>query len=153
MLTALGVIFGVAAVIAMLAIGSGAKAFILDQMRLIGTNNIVIEHQEPSKSKDEPEDVAATTTANNESKLKTWAPGISVADLDIIEKDIRTIDVISPEIIRETKAIFNGKLLDIRCVGVRNAFFSLNQLDVSRGQLFTQTHFDQKKAVCVMRGF
>ena len=33
-LTALGIVFGVAAVIAMLAIGSGAKKFILDQMKL-----------------------------------------------------------------------------------------------------------------------
>jgi putative ABC transport system permease protein len=150
MLTALGVVFGVAAVIAMLAIGSGAKAFILDQMRLIGTNNIVIEHQEPSKNNGETEDVAATTTANNESKLKTWAPGISVSDLEVIETDIPSIDVVSPEIIRETKAIFNGKLLDVRCVGVRNAFFELNQLVLSRGQFFTQTHFTQKKAVCVI---
>ena len=42
-LTALGIIFGVAAVIAMLAIGTGAKQSILDQMKLIGSNNIVIK--------------------------------------------------------------------------------------------------------------
>ena len=42
-LTALGIIFGVAAVIAMLAIGTGAKQSILEQMKLIGTNNIVVE--------------------------------------------------------------------------------------------------------------
>ena len=42
-LTALGIIFGVGAVIAMLAIGTGAKQSILDQMKLIGTNNIVIQ--------------------------------------------------------------------------------------------------------------
>lgn len=42
-LTALGIVFGVAAVIAMLAIGNGAKQSILEQMKLIGTNNIVIK--------------------------------------------------------------------------------------------------------------
>ena len=42
-LTALGIIFGVGAVIAMLAIGTGAKQSILDQMKLIGTNNIVVK--------------------------------------------------------------------------------------------------------------
>ena len=52
-LTALGVVFGVAAVIAMLAIGSGAKKFILDQMRLIGTNNIVFTHQSLDENKSE----------------------------------------------------------------------------------------------------
>jgi putative ABC transport system permease protein len=42
-LTALGIIFGVAAVIAMLAIGNGAQQEILEQIRLVGVNNIVIE--------------------------------------------------------------------------------------------------------------
>ena len=41
LLTALGIIFGVAAVIAMLAIGSGAKQEILEQIKLVGVNNIV----------------------------------------------------------------------------------------------------------------
>ena len=42
-LTALGIIFGVAAVIAMLAIGNGAQEEILEQIKLVGVNNIVIE--------------------------------------------------------------------------------------------------------------
>jgi putative ABC transport system permease protein len=42
-LTALGIIFGVAAVISMLAIGSGAQQEILEQIKLVGVNNIIIE--------------------------------------------------------------------------------------------------------------
>src|SRR6476469_304042 len=41
-LTSLGILFGVASVIAMLAIGSGAEREILEQMKLLGANNIVI---------------------------------------------------------------------------------------------------------------
>src|SRR5438046_9864018 len=41
-LTALGILFGVASVIAMLAIGNGAEHEILEQMKLLGANNIVI---------------------------------------------------------------------------------------------------------------
>ena len=41
-LTSLGILFGVASVIAMLAIGSGAEQEILEQMKLLGANNIVI---------------------------------------------------------------------------------------------------------------
>jgi putative ABC transport system permease protein len=43
LLTALGIIFGVAAVIAMLAIGNGAQQEILEQIKLVGVNNIVIK--------------------------------------------------------------------------------------------------------------
>ncbi len=41
-LTALGIIFGVAAVISMLAIGKGAQKEILDQIKMVGVNNILI---------------------------------------------------------------------------------------------------------------
>lgn len=42
LLTSLGIIFGVAAVITMLAIGNGAEKEILAQLELVGVNNIVI---------------------------------------------------------------------------------------------------------------
>ena len=45
LLTALGIIFGVAAVIAMLAIGNGAQQEILEQIKLVGVNNIAIACQ------------------------------------------------------------------------------------------------------------
>ena len=41
-LTALGIIFGVAAVITMLAIGKGAQQEILEQIKMVGVNNIMI---------------------------------------------------------------------------------------------------------------
>ena len=49
MLTALGIIFGVAAVIAMLAIGKGAKMEIMEQMKMVGVNNILINPVIPDK--------------------------------------------------------------------------------------------------------
>jgi putative ABC transport system permease protein len=41
-LTALGIIFGVASVISMLAIGNGAQQEILEQIKMVGVNNILI---------------------------------------------------------------------------------------------------------------
>ena len=57
MLTALGIIFGVAAVIAMLAIGKGAQQEIMEQMKMVGVNNILINPVIPdaSSSNDEGE--------------------------------------------------------------------------------------------------
>lgn len=42
MLTALGIMFGVAAVISMLAIGKGAQQEVLEQIKLVGVNNIIV---------------------------------------------------------------------------------------------------------------
>ncbi|HZV69587.1 MAG TPA: ABC transporter permease [Saprospiraceae bacterium] len=149
MLTALGVVFGVAAVIAMLAIGSGAKKFLLDQMRLIGTNNIVFTHLSQDSKKDGDEEEKTATAAGNDTKLVTWAPGMSKGDLEII-RNIPSVDLVSPEIIRQTKSIYNGKILAVRCVGVTNTFFEVNQLTTSKGHFFTEEHFDHNMPVCVI---
>ncbi|MEO6131903.1 MAG: ABC transporter permease [Saprospiraceae bacterium] len=147
MLTALGVVFGVAAVIAMLAIGSGAKKFLLDQMRLIGTNNIVFTHLAPDSKKGSDEEEKNATTAGNDTKLVNWAPGMSKGDLEVIQ-GLPSVDMVSPEIIRQTKAIYFGKILGVRCVGVTNTFFTLNQLTTSNGDFFE--HSDNTKSVCVI---
>jgi len=55
MLTALGIIFGVAAVITMMAIGAGAQQEILDQMKLVGVNNILITPK-PEKGSGDSQD-------------------------------------------------------------------------------------------------
>ncbi len=150
-LTALGIVFGVAAVITMLAIGSGAKEYLLDQMKLIGTNNIVFEHRSADEIKGSAEETtSAGSTSENQSQLETWTPGMSVNDLKAIRKSTPSVDLLSPEIINETKAIYNGKILDARCVGVSNAFFELNGLSTIKGMLFSQEHFSQRKAVCVI---
>ncbi len=149
-LTALGVVFGVAAVIAMLAIGSGAKQFILDQMRLIGTNNIVFSHKAPGKgSGDDTADQSATSTAANDNQLEPWAPGMSKGDVEAI-RILPSVDLVSPEVIRQAKALYNGKILDVRCVGITNSFFELNQLKTYKGTLFTKEHLDHALPVCVI---
>ena len=82
-LTALGILFGVAAVIAMLAIGNGAKRSILDQMRLIGTNNIVIKSLNASAPSDGDKSDNANSaeqspsSPSGEKKKRPWSPGLA----------------------------------------------------------------------------
>ncbi|MFP4019908.1 MAG: ABC transporter permease, partial [Bacteroidales bacterium] len=70
-LTALGILFGVSAVISMMAIGNGARQHILKQMETIGANNIVIEgiakNEQEKNDKEENEN-------NNNSKVQ-FSPG------------------------------------------------------------------------------
>ena len=63
-LTALGIIFGVAAVITMLSIGNGAEKEILAQLELVGVNNIVvtpIPDEEDENTSEEEEGAQETT--------------------------------------------------------------------------------------------
>src|SRR3954470_20553728 len=76
-LTSLGILFGVASVIAMLAIGNGAEQEILAQMKLLGANNIVItpivEQQEGKVEKDD-----------GKKQTKRFSPGLSALDAQAI---------------------------------------------------------------------
>src|SRR5438034_8104469 len=52
LLTALGIIFGVAAVIIMVAIGEGTKQEAMRQLRLLGAKNILVRSVKPPESSD-----------------------------------------------------------------------------------------------------
>jgi putative ABC transport system permease protein len=143
-LTALGIIFGVGAVIAMLAIGSGAKQAILDQMRLIGTNNIVIKSIVP-----EGGDEGASEGEDTEEK-KPYSPGLSLADLAAIGKTVPTVDRLSPEIVLNLSVVRAGRQEKGRCIGVENAFFELNGLHIGQGIAFQPVHMKQGEAVCII---
>ena len=78
LLTALGIIFGVAAVIAMLAIGNGAQQEILEQIKLVGVNNIVIKPIVEQTEEDVSEDAEAP------SEKKKYSPGLTLRDVKSI---------------------------------------------------------------------
>lgn len=140
-LTALGIIFGVAAVITMLAIGTGAKQSILEQMKLIGTNNIVVTSIIPS-----PEE---NTQAGKEEKI-AWSPGLTMEDLKTILKILPTVDKVSPEMEIKTTIIQSAKLEKAKAIGVANAFFELNNLSLSDGLFFHEQHIEHGKPVCII---
>jgi putative ABC transport system permease protein len=145
-LTALGIMFGVAAVIAMLAIGTGAKQAILDQMKLIGTNNILIT----SKIIDPEEEAESEGSDGGNGSSISWSPGLTLLDGTSIQQVLPNVEALSPEIIINTQAIQGGKLQRTRCVGVTNEFFNLNNLSVGQGNGFHSTHLKSGAPVCVI---
>ncbi|MGB1121423.1 MAG: ABC transporter permease, partial [Saprospiraceae bacterium] len=144
-LTALGIVFGVAAVIAMLAIGTGAKQSILEQMKLIGTNNIVIEAVIPSEEEEETGD-----NADDSGNKNNYTPGLTLKDAEAIQKVLPTINAISPEVVLTTNVIKSGKIQKTRVVGVMNAFFDLNNIEIGQGTFFNNYHTESGRPVCII---
>ncbi|MFK7948833.1 MAG: ABC transporter permease [Saprospiraceae bacterium] len=144
-LTALGIVFGVAAVIAMLAIGTGAKQSILEQMKLIGTNNIVIESVIPSEEEDETDD-----NDDDSGNKNNYTPGLTLKDAEVIQKTLPTIESVSPEVVLTTSVIQSGKLQKTRVIGVTNAFFDLNNIEIGQGTFFDDYHFESGRPVCII---
>ena len=62
-LTSLGIIFGVGAVIAMMAIGQGAQEEILEQMTILGANNLIVEPIIQQKDEEVTEETGQEATS------------------------------------------------------------------------------------------
>ena len=144
LLTALGIIFGVAAVIAMLAIGNGAQQEILEQIRLVGVNNIVI-----APVVNQVEENLAEESDLEEEKGK-FSPGLKLSDVGSIMKTIPGIKNISPEIVLETNLVKSGIRRSAKLVGVTPAYFEVLDFKLREGKMFTESNLLLGSPVCII---
>lgn len=143
LLTALGIIFGVAAVIAMLAIGNGAQQEILDQIRLVGVNNIVIKpivEQKEEKIEEE----------GGSKDKKKFSPGLTIRDVESISATIPGLSKISPEISLDTYVIRNGFRRSAKLVGVNPSYFQIYNFPLTDGQHFSDEQRKLGSPVCIV---
>lgn len=141
MLTALGIIFGVAAVIAMLAIGKGAKQEIMEQMKMVGVNNILINPVIPDKS---------SSTDEGEKQQKKFSRGLNMLDVDAIKGTLPSVKRISPEISFNSTAMLNGVKYTAKLVGVSNDYFFLYNLPLISGTIFNEYQAENGIQVCII---
>jgi putative ABC transport system permease protein len=141
MLTALGIIFGVAAVIAMLAIGKGAKMEIMEQMKMVGVNNILINPVIPEKS---------SSTEEGEKQQKKFSRGLNLLDVQAIKETIPSVKRISPEISFNSIAMMNGVKYTAKLVGVSNDYFKLYNLPLVAGGVFNNFQEENGIQVCII---
>lgn len=142
-LTALGIIFGVAAVIAMLGIGAGAQQEILDQIKLVGVNNIIIT---PVVEQTEEE----VETASPLSEKTKFSPGLSLRDAASIQRIVPGIAKVSPEVILDKYIIKNGIRRSAKLVGVDNHYFDIANFELDQGELFTERQRHDGDLVCII---
>ncbi|MEA3316812.1 MAG: ABC transporter permease, partial [Bacteroidota bacterium] len=143
-LTALGIIFGVAAVISMLAIGNGARQEILDQIKMVGVNNIVIKPiQDISENGSDDE-------TNGNEKQEKFSPGLTMKDVNAIKKIVPSVKRITPEIIINSFVIQNGKRIPAKVIGITNDYFDLYNIDLEKGSVFNDYQNEFGIPVCVI---
>jgi putative ABC transport system permease protein len=143
MLTALGIIFGVAAVISMLAIGNGAQQEILDQIKMVGVNNIVITPAEDVSGEGDAQE-------SGEKATRKYSPGLTLADAEAIRSVLPDVERISPEVSVNTFVVHGGVRYPAKILAVSTDFFQLYNLGLSEGDYFTQYQNDHGLPVCVI---
>ncbi|MEN8122226.1 MAG: ABC transporter permease [Bacteroidota bacterium] len=141
-LTALGIIFGVAAVISMLAIGNGAREEILNQIKMVGVNNIVITSlfDEDEQNQDD----------GGDKLLQKYSPGLTYEDAKAIKSIIPTVHKVSPEISENTYVLQKGRRKSARLMGVTPFYFDLFSFQLSNGKYFNDYQNTHGKKVCVI---
>ncbi len=144
LLTALGIIFGVAAVIAMLAIGNGAQQELLNQIKLVGVNNIVI------KPIIEQKEEKLNEQASGKKEKKKFSPGLTIRDVNSIKSTIPGLAKVSPEIILNTNIIRNGIRRSAKLVGVEPSYFEIYDFQLSEGQMFNAEQLRIGSPVCII---
>jgi putative ABC transport system permease protein len=143
LLTALGIIFGVAAVIAMLAIGNGAQQEILQQIKLVGVNNIVIKPiVEQQEEKIDAQD--------GKKDKKKFSPGLTLRDVNNIKSTIPGIEKISPEIIIDTHVIRGGLRRSAKLIGIVPSYFDIYNFSLNDGKVFNNEQQRLGLPVCVI---
>ena len=142
-LTSLGILFGVASVIAMLAIGNGAEQEILEQMKLLGANNIVItpvvEQKEGENAKDD-----------TKKESKRFTPGLTYLDAVAIRNAIPAVEATSSEVVVNGVIAREGHHRSGKIVGVDQSYFDVMNLHVRQGALFAPQHYGAAAPVTII---
>lgn len=143
-LTGLGIVFGVAAVITMLAIGKGAQQEILEQIKLVGVNNIVVTPiVEPRMDEEGSEE-------GSSKQMAKFSPGLHLKDVDAIKKVLPTVNKISPEIALNSHVVQRGKRRTAKLLGVSGEYFDIFNLNLSSGIAFNEYQEENGIPVCVI---
>ncbi|MBZ0199470.1 MAG: ABC transporter permease [Ignavibacteriaceae bacterium] len=135
-LTMLGIVFGVAAVIAMMSIGEGARQETLQQIELMGTNNIIIKKIKPTK--------------NSAKSKASFSPGLTLKDGYAIKELNPLVDYITPQREIKSQVQYKSTLLEAMLVGTFTNYPETFNTKITHGTFFKQHHLDSYENVCVI---
>ncbi len=137
LLTMLGIILGVASVIAMLSIGEGAKREALAKFEELGVNNIVVREK------------ALSDKELDEARAK-FSAGLSLADAEAIARILPTVDRVAPQAELEVEAKFEDKSAKSMLVGATPELFEILNYNISAGGVFSAEQSDRGARVCLL---
>jgi putative ABC transport system permease protein len=138
LLTALGIILGVGAVIVMVAIGEGAKQAAMEQMEQLGATNVLVRSVPPPESTDASQKTQRVLDYGL--KRKDFARLKSLPQLDSIVPLRDTEQRVTRGDIRATA----------KAIGTTPQAFSVMNLELDRGRYFNGVDFEENAPVCVM---
>ncbi|MHC4396030.1 MAG: ABC transporter permease [Planctomycetota bacterium] len=142
LLTMLGVVFGVGSVVAMLSVGEGASKEALEQIRKLGSHNIII-----SSVKSAEEEATSTT----HSHLGVY--GLVYEDHTRIAESFKNIKQTAPVKLMRKDSRLRDKTMELRVVGTTPEWFELVPREVIAGRVLLSSDQDRQGPVAVLTEF
>ncbi len=135
-LTALGIIIGIAAVITMLAIGQGTKQSIQANIAEMGSNMIMIGPGADRRG----------GVRQDASSMET----LKLTDYESIKNDCKYIKAVSPVVNKSGQFIYGNENTPSTIYGVNEEYFEIRQLSISEGVSFTEQEIKSSAKVCIL---
>ncbi len=135
-LTSLGIIIGVAAVIVMLAIGNGAQISIQNEMRSMGTNLIMIR--------------SGSSTSGGARMGHGSQPTLKNGDADAIQEKVSSIRLAVPVVNDSGQIVYANNNWATNIVGTDNRYFEIKEWDLAYGRFFSETDLRNANKVTIL---
>ncbi len=135
-LTMLGIIIGVASVIAMLAIGQGSKKSIQDQMSSMGSNLVFIMPGSQQRG--------GVMMGNSGSQT------LKMADVEAIRQQCPDVTAVSPEVRSSGQAVFGNENWPTTLFGGNAEYLGIKKFEVESGRIFTDKEINSLAKVCLI---
>jgi len=135
-LTMLGIFIGVAAVIAMVAIGDGARNSVEQQIASLGTNQLII--------------LPGATTASGVRAGYGSSSTLTVSDADAIAKEARSVVAVSYIDRQVAQVVYGSRNWSTSINGTTPPYFTIRDWPVAAGRLFTDEETRSAAPVCVL---
>jgi len=135
-LTMLGIIIGVASVIAMLAIGEGSKQKIRKQISSMGTNMVMVMPNFQRRG-------GVSLGASSSMALK-------YSDVTAIRTEANAVSQVSPEIRASGQVIFSNQNTQTTIYGVSEEYLTIKKLDILSGRVFNANEVKNMAKVCIL---
>ena len=134
-LTMLGVIIGVAAIITTTSIGEGAKADVTERIQTLGANILAVRPGQSMFRGRGSADARRTLT---------------VEDMEALQERGQTFSYVTPEVSSRAQVKFRNKNTNTTIVGTSPAYLVTANFTVEKGRFFTEYEIRKRERVCVL---
>jgi putative ABC transport system permease protein len=134
-LTMLGVVIGVAAVILMVTLGSGATASVAEGISKLGTNLL---------------DVRPGQGFRGPGGARTRSDPFTLDDVEAIRQEIADLRAVAPVASQPTQVIYGNENWSTSVTGTDNDYFEARDWSVASGRLFNESEIRTGRPVCII---